>query len=487
MKLTDKHLLLLILLLGGALRIWHLPIAPSGLNLDEASIGYNAYAIGSEGIDEQGSHFPLLFKAFGEYKNPVFIYSLVPFVKLFGLSVGVIRFVAALYGIGTILLLFLIGSRLFSKKAGLLASFFLAISPWHLLFSRMSLEVITLPFFFLLGFYFLLGKTKKDYVLSGVFFGISLYTYAAAKLFVPLFFFCYILIHKKEMLTNTFIRMHWKSALILLLIALPIYYLSFFGHGNERFMQVSAISADHPGTTITSNYLSYYSPRFLFFQGDSNVRNSVPGYGQFLPVMAVLFLLGIYWMANTLGDKRTQLLLCWLLLYPLPAALTSGPMPNALRGLTHVGVFSLIMAQGTISFFTAEKIRASRPLMVILGILVIAIVWQAALFGQDYFQDYPSQVAHKQQYGLTDAIMYAESIQTNQTIFISNEIKQAYIYVLFERKTPASHYLADGLKGIAFCDIENCSTTNAIYIVIPTEIAQYQPEHVIYNPAGIPA
>ena len=46
-----------------------------GLYVDEASIGYNAWTIAHFGVDEHGIHFPLFFEAFGEYKNPIYVYA----------------------------------------------------------------------------------------------------------------------------------------------------------------------------------------------------------------------------------------------------------------------------------------------------------------------------------------------------------------------------------------------------------------------------
>jgi hypothetical protein len=90
------------------LRVVKLDSVPPGTDVDEASIGYNAYSILQTGADEHGVSFPLFFKAFGEYKNPVFIYSLVPLIKAFDLSIWTIRFGAALFGLGTAIFLALI-------------------------------------------------------------------------------------------------------------------------------------------------------------------------------------------------------------------------------------------------------------------------------------------------------------------------------------------------------------------------------------------
>jgi len=81
-----KFLLVLICAFFLITRVYKIAEIPPSLYWDEASIGYNAYSIAETGKDEWGESFPLHFRAFGEFKLPVYIYSVVPFVKIFGLN-----------------------------------------------------------------------------------------------------------------------------------------------------------------------------------------------------------------------------------------------------------------------------------------------------------------------------------------------------------------------------------------------------------------
>ena len=55
------------------------------------------------GRDEHGELFPIYFKAFGEYKNPVFIYACVPVIGLFGPEVFAVRLTSVLFGSLTVI------------------------------------------------------------------------------------------------------------------------------------------------------------------------------------------------------------------------------------------------------------------------------------------------------------------------------------------------------------------------------------------------
>src|SRR3990167_9776130 len=132
-----KFKLLLIIILASLLRIWNLNNFPVGFNADEAAIGYNAYSLLQTGKDEYGSSFPLSFKSFGDYKPGLYFYFVMPFVAILGLNEWAVRIPSALFGIGTVILIYFLAKEIFKNRwVGIFSSLLLAISPWHIHFSR---------------------------------------------------------------------------------------------------------------------------------------------------------------------------------------------------------------------------------------------------------------------------------------------------------------------------------------------------------------
>jgi len=82
MYMKQKILLFLILILAFFLRVVNLEKAPAGFFCDEASIGYNAYLLLKTGKDEYGASWPIFFRAFGEYKNPIAVYLMIPSIAI---------------------------------------------------------------------------------------------------------------------------------------------------------------------------------------------------------------------------------------------------------------------------------------------------------------------------------------------------------------------------------------------------------------------
>ena len=76
-QLSRTELLLLaVSLLVIVSYFYNVPRNPVGFFVDEASIAYNAHTVAQTGKDESGQTLPLYFRAFGEYKSPVYIYIL---------------------------------------------------------------------------------------------------------------------------------------------------------------------------------------------------------------------------------------------------------------------------------------------------------------------------------------------------------------------------------------------------------------------------
>src|SRR3989344_3491019 len=90
-----KNIVLVSIIIGALIiRFWNLSSNPPSLNWDEVSHSYNAYSILKSGRDEWGNLFPIIFRAYGDYKLPVYIYLTVISEFFFGLTPFAIRFVS---------------------------------------------------------------------------------------------------------------------------------------------------------------------------------------------------------------------------------------------------------------------------------------------------------------------------------------------------------------------------------------------------------
>src|SRR3954470_24300729 len=103
--------------LAFALYAWGVPANPPGFYIDESSIAYNALTISRTGADEYGESFPLYFRAFCDYKNPVYVYTLAALFRLTGPSITAACLLSATLGALAALLLGLLAVRLTGRAA----------------------------------------------------------------------------------------------------------------------------------------------------------------------------------------------------------------------------------------------------------------------------------------------------------------------------------------------------------------------------------
>jgi len=75
------------------------PNHPPGFYIDESSIAYNAYLVSETARDEHGQRLRLYFRAFGDYKNPTYIYLRAGLFKLTGPGITGARLLSAALGL----------------------------------------------------------------------------------------------------------------------------------------------------------------------------------------------------------------------------------------------------------------------------------------------------------------------------------------------------------------------------------------------------
>ena len=297
-----------ILILTFILRFAFLSQIPSELNRDEVSVGFNAYSILKTGKDEHGRVWPLVFRAFGDNKIPGYIYLTAPLIKIFGLNAFAVRLPAAFFGSLTILVFYFFVKELFqNSQLALIASFILAISPFHLHYSRQQFETTVALFFILTGLLFLLkAREKIKFIFIALpFFVFSFFLYNT-PLFItpPLLFLCFLLFK-----SDYFKKAKNKLFIFLFVALLGLGWFSYWNlakEGNQGRANTTIFNQEKLEQKINDNifllnkkdlpvfigkifynqpvlllkdffknYLAAFNPKFIFFTSDNNSWHSL--------------------------------------------------------------------------------------------------------------------------------------------------------------------------------------------------------------------
>lgn len=420
-RLREKTLiyLLLIVLLAILLRVPYLQTIPMGFNCDEAVTGYEAYSISETLRDRYGDLLPLFARAMGDYRPSLYIFISIPFVKLFGLNEFATRFPAAVSGILTVLATYFLAQRLFNKNVALFASLLLAISPWYIHFNRIAYEVNLLPLFFCFGFWLFLEGFKKPncLILSAMMFGLSLNTYQAARVFVPLFMLGIILIFNKHLFRHK--KQVFLASLVFILIFIPLFKVWISPAGMSRASQVGI---DLNATQVLRNYLSFFDPRYLFFNGSDDIQVNPTGLGCLYPFEVITVFCGLFYLIFK-GGKEQKSLLLWLALYPIPAALVDVASPT--RSLVGAPLFAIVSGLGFVQlldFLKSRFIKKSFLQVAVASVLIASLL----NFCQHYYLSYPAEAAILWKFGMRDAINYAEKNEYESIVMSSDRDSGCY-------------------------------------------------------------
>jgi 4-amino-4-deoxy-L-arabinose transferase-like glycosyltransferase len=489
----NKLAIILVIVLAAFLRLRLLGSYPA-LNADEAAIGYNAYSLLKTGMDEHGNSWPIHFQSFNDFKPGLYFYIVLPFVKFMGLDVWAVRLPGALFGIATVYIVYRLALELFESKhrqiIALTSAFFLAISPWHIHFSRGGWEVNVATFFIIFGVLCFLKALRSGKFLHFSFFALSfalsLYTYHAARVVAPLMGVGLIAIYGKSVYKK--IKPFIISLIIVLIVCLPLAFDLFQGNLLSRaagvglfadtgpFARINEQRGEHGnftgltaklfhnkavnyGLAFIENWSEHFHGEFLFLSGDVIERNRVPETGQMYLHDLLFIIAGLVGFALTLKgavpkgaseNKGILLILWWLLVAPIAAALTF-QSPHALRAQNMVIPLTIISAYGLValSFWLHTIIRYKKLLDAAFLIFVIFVAWGFTRYLHMYWVHMSKEYPYSSQYGVKELVQYTK-VHGNKfdQIIITDKYDQPYILFLFYMEYPpekfqSSHNLTD--------------------------------------------
>lgn len=473
METIKKHILLIIIILATALRIINLASNPPSLNWDEVSMGYTSYSLLETGRDEWGEPWPILFRSYGEWKSPVYIYLIIPFIKIFGLNAWGVRLPAALFGVLAVYLTYLIGTKIYSKQIGLWSAFLLAVSPWHLMLSRPAFEAGVALTLILLGIYnFLLAfSTPKTSPLSSLIyssfaFSLSLHTYHSAKIIVPLLLLFLLVVHRAKLTTRNMIA----PVLILAIFLIPIVSDLLSGKTQKRFQQVG-ITTDQElverffkyrntlplgdlGNKLVlnkytfiiakgfSNWTSYLSPHFLLGSSSIRAQHSIPFRGVLYFVEFGLVIYGLYLLISTKRPLLNYLPIYMILTGFIPAALTKDAY-HVLRSILTLPWWQVLAAIGMVELYKNKF----RYLKIVNWLLIIEIF----TFMATYFLWYPQAFARDWQYGHKQVAEWlSQNASKYKHIYMTKAYGEPQLFLAFYNKWDPTWYQSENKKLIEY-------------------------------------
>jgi len=379
---------LLLTLAIGAVYFANVHRNPPGFYIDESSISYNAYTISQTGRDEFGRPWPLYFRAFGDYKNPIFVYLLAGLYRITGPSIAAARLLSAACGFLAALCLGLLAKRISnhpeSRDVGSLVAVMALLTPWLFEMSRVVLEVALYPLViavFLLCAHHASTKARwswREATCLAAALALVTYTYSIGRLVGPLFALGLVIFASRGRRGGILTTWVMYAASLLPLV---IFQRRNPGALSARFWLVSYLEPpylvpDNAGEFV-KHYFGNLNPWRLLVTGDPNVEQIAHIYGTPL-LLAATGILAVSGLFLILRQQRAEawwrfVIFC-LLVSIVPASLTKEYV-HMLR-LAPLPVLVLVLTIPAITWLRMNSIRHRA----ILAVLVLFMFVQGAAF-----------------------------------------------------------------------------------------------------------
>jgi 4-amino-4-deoxy-L-arabinose transferase-like glycosyltransferase len=487
-SVTDKlerpqsklFLLLAVTLLAAFFRLYRIEHLPPGDGYDPAFYGVDALQI------LRGAR-PIFLPP---NREALFSYIVTACFLLFGASTQAIHLASALVGILTVPAVYLVAEELFADEQGLLkrfgglaAALMVAVSYWHLNWSRYGVRAILVPFFAALTLYFLWrGLRRKSlwaFVMCGASLGLSMYTYQAARLLPVLIVIGFVckqsgVVRDRKTIT----RQDWRNFLVVAgvasLVFAPLghYFLTHPGSFSQRIEQAFVVE-EAQDTADKLRSLLDQSVRALLafnFVGDRDPYSTIAGRPSLNPFLSAFFFLGIGVSLTRARRPGYLFLLVWLGVMLIPATL-AGKAPTAKRAIGTLPAVAMLIAIGALvpcQFLRRRSVSWSKRLGIVWGILLVGGgIYSGIVTYRDYFVTWasnPGMFTHFE-VGISAIGEYVGELPPGEQVYISPELP-AHPGIRFHSGLREE---IKGYNGRVCLVIPEQLTTATTYVIVPSK------------------
>jgi 4-amino-4-deoxy-L-arabinose transferase-like glycosyltransferase len=408
-----------------ATRLAGLGDAPPGLFRDEASFGYNGWTIAHFGTDQYGTHWPLLFRSFGDYKGPVGVYLEATLTTFLPLAPWVIRLPNAIAGFVLAFAAGWLAWRLTKSQAVFLILVVeAAFEPWFFHLGRTMLEVDLLtPLCYVVTLALLSGggeQRLRASIAAGLTLGAACFSAQPGRFFTPVFLLIVLFAFRRSLQGARLV------ALVAPVVAATAILVASASSTTARLGDVSVFKGhglfEGLGLGLV-DFLHYLGPGLLFLHGDGILRHSTGIEGLFLVISAVPVAIGAVAAFRHRTEPIATIALLAFLMAPAAASLAVGV--SARRDVISMPSFLVFLAYGWQVLVPWLRERRGR-----VGAAVALVVLCAVPYYLDYVLVYPDRAAVDFQTGGLDAVKRANEVAQGHAIFISEDISPDALVVL---------------------------------------------------------
>lgn len=235
-------------------------------------------------------------------KPPLYMWMTAFFYNLFGVNEFATRLASGLFGIGTVLLIYIFAKGIANAKTALFAALILLATPHFLHFAKLGMMDAGITFFILLMIYlFWIGQKRQRYLFfSGAVLGLAYLMKGFAAFLGPIIIVVYAVLSGQWRLI--FKKQFILGILIGLFAAFLWHFAQFYLAGMEALKDYFGVHILERATTV----MQYHTGGINFYQKAIFNKNKP------WSVLAYASVFYILWQVIKFKDKRTILICCWI-------------------------------------------------------------------------------------------------------------------------------------------------------------------------------
>lgn len=435
----------------------------------------------------QGERPVFLATNFG--REALFSYLVAACFAVLGSGALAIHVTSAIVGILTIPAVYLVAEEMLSAEEGVLAQFggllaalTVAISYWHLNWSRYGVRAILVPLFaattLCLLWRGLRTGSRWAFAACGFSLGLSMYTYQAARV-IPLLVllgFVYVICSRKSFSRNDLVNLVLIFTVALIVFApLGYYFFTHPGSSTQRIGQAFALvgASQELGSSVRTIFDQSVKILLMFsLRGDDEPLYNISGRPVLNPFLSTVFFWGIG--VSLLRVKRPLylFLLTWLGLMSVPALLAHYG-PAAKRAIGTLPAVAMLITIGLLVPCDALRRWAARcspswsKVLNLAPLIVVGVsfAYTGVVTYRDYFLTWardPNLFTHFE-VGLSAIGEYIGELPPEERVYLSPALQEHPSVVLHSR-------LREGVKGYngRVCLVLLTRTAHdTTYVVVP--------------------
>jgi len=450
-RALDGTLIAIVTALAAVLRLVKLGDIPYGVHPDEAQIGTDAFRISQDQWIGVYSHAALGVPTLNAYLT-------WPGIWLLGHTAFSLRLPLALVGLAAVPLLYLLVRVSYGRLEAFFASLLLAISYWHLFYSRVAHSSISYPTILLAALLcIMLGLRQMRwpwFAAGGALLGLGIYAYnvdAIALVAAAAFFVAMALLRfRRRSELRRWCALAGVTAAVALVVALPFaWYVSnpdaYYWKHIDDYRNTGVLRTQEyrdAGTIEKAKIIGLQVRDFASaytWEGQPDIIDANGLRPMFDRVFLVLLACGAVLAYRKRREPMIVLAACCIAIVPLPALLQRGSMMREPLG---AAPFAMFIAALPLSALWRIALRDEDRRRALAGALVasaLALIFTATV--HDYFWTFRRD-------GLTRYVYHSE--MTSASLYMRTLPEDAYVYFYSERhplSLETRTYLAPGVQG----------------------------------------